>query len=180
MPEILLMEDSAPLRRILTRYLRDAGYNVTGFDNGAASGDSDLLEQADILVTDLSMPHVDGRQVIQNIRSLRPDLPVIVITGEENIDDFDVMYADGILRKPFDESALLKVIDSSLKALQQPVRETVNEYETQNGNEEVENQPSAPSGVDETVRGIESDVASAQHSLFSRIMGGLRRMIFRR
>ncbi len=125
------MEDSGALRRIVTRYLRDAGHNVTGFDNGIISDDAEMLEHADILITDLSMPDVDGRQVVKNIHRIRPDLPVIVITGEELFDDPVVDLANGFLQKPFDESDLLVKIDGLLGKSGHSILESVDECESQ-------------------------------------------------
>ena len=83
MAEIFLMEDSPALRRVLVQQIRDAGYNATAFEDGVQSGDENMLAHADLLITDLSMPRVDGMAVIENVMRLCPDLPIIVITGNE-------------------------------------------------------------------------------------------------
>lgn len=113
MAEIFLMEDNASLRRILSMQLRDSGYNVTSFENGLASDDVDLLASADVLLTDLQMPKINGEQVIANVRSRFPNLPIIIISGEEQarLDEIDSFAK---LRKPFDESQLISVIERAL------------------------------------------------------------------
>jgi len=83
MAQILLFEDSPSLRRIVTRYLRDAGHDVSAFADGRASRDPAVLERADVVVTDLSMPEIDGRRVLHNVGTLRADLPAILMTGVE-------------------------------------------------------------------------------------------------
>jgi len=115
MAEIFLMEDSRSLRRILTNQLRDAGHNVTSFEDGVASANSDLLANADVLVTDIAMPVVGGREAISNVRQRFPDLPIIAITGElrESLDQLDVF---GRLRKPFSENELLETVNRALYA----------------------------------------------------------------
>jgi CheY-like chemotaxis protein len=114
MAEVFLIEDSAPLRRILTAQLREAGYNVTGFDNGLVSADTDMVRGADVLITDIAMPGVDGIEVINNVRSSFPDLPVIAITGEprQRLDDLDVF---GRLRKPFSEQDLTDLVRRAME-----------------------------------------------------------------
>jgi len=114
MAEIFLMEDSPSLRRIITRYLRDADHNVTAFENGSVSRDEAMLARADVLVTDLSMPEVDGRQALRNIHLLRPDLPVIVMTGMERFADPVLDTAFGYLHKPFHDHELLELVDRAL------------------------------------------------------------------
>lgn len=146
------MEDSGALRRIVTRYLRDAGHNVTGFDNGIVSSDADMLGHADLLITDLSMPDVDGRQAVRNIRNVRPNLPVIVITGEELFDDPVVKLADGFLQKPFDEGALLEIIDRILGESSKSILDSVNGDESQFEKTDVEDWPSTRSNAMELTR----------------------------
>ncbi len=109
MSEVFIMEDSAPLRRVLTFELRRAGHNVTALGDGTDSTLSGLLDAAHVLVTDIEMPKVDGREVVKNVRRSHPDLPIIVMTGlsEEEVRDID---CDAILTKPLDESILVETI----------------------------------------------------------------------
>lgn len=111
MAEIILMEDSPPLRRLLMRYLRDADHTVQAFDTGIASENAAMLEHADVVVTDLSMPGVDGYAVLQNTQRIAPDLPVIVMTGDNPAPSPLLDRAFGYLRKPFDETAFLSLIE---------------------------------------------------------------------
>ena len=114
MAEVFLMEDSRPLRRVLSAQLRDAGFNVTSFEDGVASSDSDLISNADVLITDIAMPIVGGETAIANVQERFPDLPIIAITGDVRyrLDALDVF---AILRKPFSE---LELIESVKRALQ--------------------------------------------------------------
>ena len=93
----------------MTKALRDAGFNVTSFDDGAISSDSDLLGHADLVITDIEMPSIDGHQVLQNIREIAPDLPTIVISGasDENVAGIEAAL---ILRKPFEPDELVKAV----------------------------------------------------------------------
>lgn len=179
MAEIFLMEDSGALRRIVTRYLRDAGHNVTGFENGIASSDFTLLEHADILITDLSMPEVDGRQVIRNIREIRPDLPIIVITGEELFDDPIVELADGFLQKPFDEPDLVRKVEDILGNSNQSILESVNECESQCENDDADTWPSTSSNDVEPMRAAAFCTPVQEESWLTRLKAGIA-MIFSR
>ena len=116
------MEDSRPLRRVLTAQLRDAGYNVTSFEDGVASADSELIAKADVLVTDISMPIVGGREAIANVKKRFPDLPIIAITGEvrESLEELDVF---GKLRKPFSELQLVTMVHNALYTCERSVVE---------------------------------------------------------
>lgn len=114
MAEIFLMEDSAPLRRIITEDLRSAGYNVTALEDGTASEDTAFLNRADLLITDVQMPNVDGIEVVNNVRASHPRLPIIVIAGNfaRAKAKLDV---ENIISKPFYVSDLIRTIEDSLR-----------------------------------------------------------------
>ncbi len=114
MAEIFLMEDSPALRRVLIRQIREAGHNVVAFEDGQESYDAELMNMADVLITDLSMPKADGSVVIRNVLNLRPELPIIVITGEVVEKFTEVDKVDCVLRKPFQEDALIGAIEMAL------------------------------------------------------------------
>ena len=115
MAEIFLMEDDHGLRRILTEYLRGAGHNVTSFEDGTASADTDILAGADVLITDLSMPRTDGYEAVLLAQAQRPALPIIVISGSENTPSGMVIF--GFLRKPFPEDQLLGMVNRALASI---------------------------------------------------------------
>jgi signal transduction histidine kinase/ActR/RegA family two-component response regulator len=80
--QILLVDDEAVVRETLAAALTDAGYSVLVAADGAEALEimaSDVL--VDVLITDLSMPDIDGLAVIRNARRHRPDLPAMLLTG---------------------------------------------------------------------------------------------------
>ncbi len=109
MIELILIEDFAPLRRILTQSLRDAGFNVTSFENGEVSGDPDVMKHADLVITDIEMPSVDGHAVLENIRNSTPDLRTVVISGAST-ESLENIEAAAVLRKPFEPDDLITTI----------------------------------------------------------------------
>jgi len=113
MIELILIEDFAPLRRILTKELRDAGFNVTCFEDGAISADPDVMKHADLVITDVEMPSVDGHEVLQNIRKSFPDLSTIVISGT-GAEELETIEANVLLRKPFEPDELVGAARSLL------------------------------------------------------------------
>lgn len=81
MARILLAEDMAPARRFYRAALEAAGHVVTEVEDGPACLDHLAAGHFDLLVTDVVMPGLDGIEVIKAARSLRPNLPVIAISG---------------------------------------------------------------------------------------------------
>lgn len=85
---ILLVDDQLDVRRILERMLTALGYVVLT----AASGDEALRlermhDHVDVLLTDLEMPGMDGRQLAKLMRAARPGIGVLFLSGQ--LDDLD-------------------------------------------------------------------------------------------
>jgi CheY-like chemotaxis protein len=86
---ILVVEDEAPLRRILREYLAHAGHSVELTANGREGLDRFLEAQAsadasgrfDLVVTDLAMPEMNGDQLALAVKATSPAIPVILLTG---------------------------------------------------------------------------------------------------
>ena len=81
---VAVVDDSAIVRRVVTRGLVDLGYDVIPFDEPSA-----LLEQLDqiqphIVVTDLDMPNLSGAELCRQLKAISPQLPVIILTGNES------------------------------------------------------------------------------------------------
>ena len=83
---ILVVDDDPVLLRALSEILREEGHTVVTANGGRQGIDLARAALADrqpftVVITDLGMPHVDGRQVARELKALAPDLPVILLTG---------------------------------------------------------------------------------------------------
>jgi CheY-like chemotaxis protein len=79
---VLMAEDEILAAEVLEEGLRDAGFEVVPAPDGQVA--LDLVAAGlgfDVLLTDLRMPRLDGRELIARLRAARPDLPVVVMTG---------------------------------------------------------------------------------------------------
>jgi CheY-like chemotaxis protein len=99
---IILADDNATVRRVLTEMLTLAGHAVLpAADGHEALRHLGAAGGADLLITDLEMPGLDGWEVIRSARTMVPGLRVIVITGTELPPPGGRVPIDGLLRKPF-------------------------------------------------------------------------------
>ena len=79
---VLVVEDDGRTARKLAQMLREDGYDVeVATDGAAAIGRLSRSPLPNVLVTDLNLPHADGAAVARYARSLRADMPVLVVTG---------------------------------------------------------------------------------------------------
>src|SRR4029079_3048241 len=81
MAKILVIDDEPGIRNLLDTLLRRKGYDVVLAESGQKGLDLFRRERPDGIVLDLKMPGMDGLSVLQQVRSLDPKKPVIVLTG---------------------------------------------------------------------------------------------------
>ncbi len=114
LPRRLLVIEDAPLQRqVLTFILRKAGYHVTD----AALGHEGLRrlreDPPDLVLTDLHLPDLTGWEIARTIRRLRPDLPIVLVTGCPGVMSAPPglrALVSAIVPKPFDIRELLDLV----------------------------------------------------------------------
>lgn len=115
--KVLLADDEQGLRDITKKYLERNGFDVITAKNGAeaiAAVDKNVF---DIIVLDIMMPEIDGRQVCQYIRT-KYDVPVIFLTAlgkEQDVIQGYEIGADEYVTKPFSMPILMAKINSLVK-----------------------------------------------------------------
>ena len=80
-PRVLIVDDEATIRDLLSKTLALAEYDVDLAPDGRTAVERLRIIPYDLLITDLKMPGVDGLSVIREARRLKADIPVIIITG---------------------------------------------------------------------------------------------------
>ena len=109
MSRVLVIDDDASLRFTLEAVLSDAGLVVEACDGGASGLAAFELHGADVVLTDLAMPEMDGMQVLERMRANDPSVPVLMLTahGSERV-AVAAMKAGAFdyIPKPFDPDEL--------------------------------------------------------------------------
>ena len=114
---VLVVDDEPAIRDLLSKTLALAEYEVDLAPDGKTALERLRIVPYDLLITDLRMPGVDGLTVIREGRRLRPDLPVIIITGyssEASAIEAVNLGVSGYLTKPF---RVPRVLAAAAKAL---------------------------------------------------------------
>jgi len=81
MAHILVIDDEPHIRNILEKLLSRDGHRVDTAENGLIVGKLGKQFSYDLVITDLVMPEIDGFEVINEIKQMTPQIPIIVITG---------------------------------------------------------------------------------------------------
>lgn len=100
MKSILIVDDEGGIQEILAAFLKESGYQVHVVGNGKEALDYiQKVQDIDLIVSDIRMPVMGGNDLAKRVRSMKPDLPIIGITGSNW--DFDPKLFDIVLEKPF-------------------------------------------------------------------------------
>ncbi len=81
-PRILLIDDDALFRRSMGRLLERAGYRVWVAATGTEGLAAARARRPDVVLLDRTLPDLDGLRVLQTLHAERPELPVLMVTGD--------------------------------------------------------------------------------------------------
>lgn len=119
MANILLADDDAAVRDLVRRALVADGHNVHVTQDGIEAFDyfSGRSDDVDLLVTDVDMPQLDGLALAEKILALRPDLPIVLMSGfSDQLDRADALRAKHLvsISKPFTLDQIKQLVKKAL------------------------------------------------------------------
>jgi CheY-like chemotaxis protein len=119
---ILLVEDEEIVRTLVQAILLGKGYDVLVASDGDEAIRQSRTEPFDLLLTDMVMPRMSGKDVAVNLRRTHPGLPVVYMSGyaHDVASDDEVDSADAFIQKPFASHDLATTIRALLDSRQQP------------------------------------------------------------
>ncbi len=115
---VLLVDDDAPLLEAYVSTLRETGYRVEGAGDGTGAL-AQLAETCfDVVVSDIVMPGMDGLRLLRAVRKLDLDVPVLLITGNANLESATQALNEGATRyltKPVSASQLVEAVAAGVR-----------------------------------------------------------------
>lgn len=118
MKTILLVDDDPAIRESLGVIFQDRGYAIDFAANGTNALEMFKKKEYALVIADLVMPGLDGKKLLDEIKKIKPETPVIVITGYRIIGKIlesfrkDIVH---ILEKPLDLDALIDCVEKLTK-----------------------------------------------------------------
>lgn len=119
---VWIVDDDRSIRWVLEKALNQAGIQTNSFDNAEAITQQLKQEQPDAIISDIRMPGMDGLELLNNISSEYPNLPVIITTAHSDLDSAVSSYQGGAfeyLPKPFDIDDAVAVTQRALTHAQE-------------------------------------------------------------
>lgn len=119
---ILIVDDSNPMRAVIKKVIRASGFNVGTFFEAADGSEAlSVLDEnwMDLVLTDYNMPDMDGLALLKRMKEdeFMKTIPVVMVTTEgshERVDTFMAHGATAYIKKPFTSEAIRQMLNSLL------------------------------------------------------------------
>ncbi|MGB9715921.1 MAG: sigma-54-dependent transcriptional regulator [Thermodesulfovibrionales bacterium] len=122
-PVVLIVDDEGSIRQSLSEIFKDEGYDVLTSSSGEEAVELVKEHHPDLILLDIWLPGIDGIQTLEEIKGLKPDIPIIMISGHGNIElavKATKIGAYDFLEKPL---SLERVLLASNRALEKQALE---------------------------------------------------------
>ena len=116
--KILIVEDEAELNRTMCTFLNQNGYEAVGCLNAEDAYDAMYENIFDLIISDIMMPHTDGFEFAQAVRSVNKEIPILFVTARDDLSSKQRGYGAGIddyMVKPIELDELVLRIGALLR-----------------------------------------------------------------
>lgn len=119
MPKILIIEDEAAIRRVLRKIISEENdsYEVEEAEDGLVGTEMILKNDYDLVLCDIKMPKMDGVEVLEKVKKVKPEIPMVMISGHGDLDtavNTMRLGAFDYISKPPDLNRLLNTVRNAL------------------------------------------------------------------
>jgi two-component system nitrogen regulation response regulator NtrX len=119
MPKILIIEDESAIRRVLKKIISEENdsYTVEEAEDGLEGVEMVIKNDFDLILCDIKMPKMDGVEVLEKIKKIKPEIPVVMISGHGDLDlavNTMRLGAFDYISKPPDLNRLLNTVRNAL------------------------------------------------------------------
>jgi DNA-binding response OmpR family regulator len=119
MPQVILIEDDALVRKLLEKRLLAAGWDVIALPDGRQLQETITAHSADMLLIDMGLPYGDGLTLVRKIRGWGITTPIMILTAYELPQLYEMVRSIGandLMFKPYDQERLLDRMDGLIAA----------------------------------------------------------------
>ncbi|GAG71241.1 unnamed protein product [marine sediment metagenome] len=120
--DILVIDDEEMIRLLFKETLEELGHRVIAAETGSEGLELVKQRDFDLVFLDLKMPGMDGAELFHQLKTIKPKIPVTIITGYPNSDMMARALAQGpfgVMNKPFTESDIITAVNNFLRITKQ-------------------------------------------------------------
>lgn len=118
MSNILIVDDEQSYRQLLSLVFEGDGHNIRTASNGSEALDLLQAEPANIIISDVKMPDMDGIEMLRSVRETLPDVGVVLMTAFASVETAREAFklgADDFIQKPFDVEELRLIVKKTIE-----------------------------------------------------------------
>jgi len=118
MAKILLVDDEAGMCLVMKDFLKEAGYDITVASNGKEAISLYPQVSPDLILLDLGLPDMNGRDVLKDVKAKMPQIKIMIISAyadQKTQNELFSLGADFFLAKPFMPEELQEAVKGALK-----------------------------------------------------------------
>ena len=118
MPNLLIVDDEQSYRQLLTLVFQGDGHNIRTASNGREAVALLQEEPANLIISDVKMPDMDGIELLRAVRQTAPDIAVVLMTAFASVETAREAFklgADDFIQKPFDVEELKAIVKKALE-----------------------------------------------------------------
>jgi DNA-binding response OmpR family regulator len=119
MADVLIIDDAPLMREVLTRILERAGHTVREADDGRSGMAEFQDRRPELVITDMMMPEMDGIETIRAMRREDPEVPIIAISGGDEVNSAAALGATATLEN-FTLNEMLALVERLLAGSHSP------------------------------------------------------------
>lgn len=121
--EVLVVEDDPRMQKVLQRTFQEQGYAVTVCGDGRAGLESFRASTPAVVILDLVLPHIYGRDLCKIMKAEQPEIPILIVSAISEVADKVLLLelgADDYVTKPFSPRELMARVQAALRRKQKP------------------------------------------------------------
>ena len=118
MSNLLIVDDEQSYRQLLSLVFEGNGHTIRTASNGREAVEMLRQEPADLIISDVKMPDMDGIALLQAVREFLPDVAVVMMTAFASVETAREAFklgADDFIQKPFDVEELKLIVKKALE-----------------------------------------------------------------
>ena len=115
---VWIIDDDESIRWVLEKSLSEKGFNVASFESAHQVLKKLETDSPNVIISDIRMPGTSGLDLLDQVKNIRPEIPIIIMTAHSDLESAVESYEHGAweyLPKPFDIDEAIQIVERAIK-----------------------------------------------------------------